>query len=177
MDFKLDDLVEVTGWKGTQKKNWIIADFASNNSEAVLIQYFSGNQAIVKLSELKHQEELEEIQTDQKTQKTWQAQIYCGRERGRTGELISIDKIYQTCQEYVDKIGWCVTVTPTMFIYRNGHEPGVIIGVAQYPRFPLPEEVLRARTLELARKLLSELQQHRVSVCFPDETVLIKNNY
>ena len=109
-----------------------------------------------------------------KTCLTWQAQIFCGLRVGYAEEILSIEKVYRICQEYVDEIGWCVTVTPTMFIYKNGHEPGVIIGIIQYPRFLSSHDVLRERTIELAKQLLTELKQLRVSIAFPKITIMLE---
>lgn len=105
---------------------------------------------------------------------TWQAQIFCGLRVGYTEEVFSIEKVYEICQKYTNEIGWCVTVTPTKFIYKNGSEPGVIIGVIQYPRFSLSEEELRGRTITLAEILLVELGQFRISIVFPNEIEMIE---
>ena len=105
---------------------------------------------------------------------TWQAQLFLGLRAGYSDVIFSVDEVYRICQEYVDRIGWCVTVTPTKFIYKGGHEPGVIIGVIDYPRFPNNHNILRERIIELAKSLLAELGQFRVSIVFPDETIMLE---
>jgi hypothetical protein len=45
-------------------------------------------------------------------------------------------KIKKKCQEYCDRIGLCVTVEPTEYIYTKGAEKGARIGLINYPRFP-----------------------------------------
>ena len=77
------------------------------------------------------------------------------------------------CQEYCDNIKLGVTVTPTKFIYVGGHEMGAIIGVINYPRFPSTPEQIKSRAIELANIVKDEFKQHRVSIVFPDETVMI----
>jgi ferredoxin len=77
------------------------------------------------------------------------------------------------CRDYCDKVGLCVTVTPTKFIYKNGWENGAAIGLINYPRFPKEPKDIKAQALELAEILLKELKQYKVSVVFPDETVMI----
>ena len=104
----------------------------------------------------------------------WEAKIFCGLRKGYTEEIFSIEKIYEVCQEYCDQVGWCVTVTPTRFIYKNGYEPGAIVGIISYPRFPISKEDLRNRTVCLATKLLKELKQLRISVVFPEDTIMIE---
>jgi len=105
---------------------------------------------------------------------TWQAQLFLGLRIGYTDEVLSVDKVYRICQEYVDEISWCVTVTPTKFIFKGGHEPGVVIGVINYPRFPNSRSFLRVHIIRLAKRLLAELKQFRVSIVFPDETIMLE---
>ena len=108
--------------------------------------------------------------------KTFKAQIYVGLRKGYSDEILSIDRVYRTVQKYVNEIGWCVTVTPTKFIYKQGHEPGVIIEAIQYPRFPLSEDVLRVRVMELAKILLDVMEQNRLTVCFPKDTIMLEKD-
>lgn len=124
---------------------------------------------VIGIKNYLYEEKEEEI-----SNKTWQAQIFCGLRKGYSEEVLTIDKIYRTCQKYVDRVGWCVTVTPTKYIYKDGNEPGVIVEIIQYPRFPTPERILRNKTLELANILLVELGQQRLTVCFPDKTILLE---
>jgi len=111
-----------------------------------------------------------------KESKTWKAQIYCGLRKGYSDEILTVDRVYRTIQKYVDEIGWCVTVTPTKFIYKQGHEPGVIIEAVQYPRFPISEEKLRVRVIKLAEILLDKMEQNRLSICFPEQTIMLEND-
>lgn len=111
-----------------------------------------------------------------KSEKTWQAQIFCGLRIGYTDAIFPIEKIYEVCQDYVDAIGWCVTITPTTYIYRDGNEPGAIIGIINYPRFPAFESSLRAKTIGLAKVLLAELEQFRLTIIFPEETILLEKD-
>lgn len=66
-----------------------------------------------------------------------EAKIYVGLKNRATGEEYSVDYVKQLCQKHVDKIGLCVTVTETDYIYTNGSEKGVIVGLINYPRFPI----------------------------------------
>jgi hypothetical protein len=60
---------------------------------------------------------------------------------------------YRICREYCDKVGFCVTVSATEYIYTNGSESGVIVGLINYPRFPsTPGEIL-FRAVALADRL------------------------
>lgn len=109
---------------------------------------------------------------------TFTAQIYIGTKKGYDNDLSILmeDKknfVKKICQNYVDKIGWCVSVTSTDFIYKDGQESGFIIGIINYPRFPLTKEQLKNRTINLASILKENLQQLRVSIVFSDETFML----
>lgn len=112
--------------------------------------------------------------SNRKSVKTWQAQIYVGLKEGYDGIEHSILDVEHICQEVTDEIGWCVTVTPTTFVYKNGKECGAVIGIIQYPRFPLDIDMLRNQTLALAEFLKLRLKQIRVSVILPEETWLLE---
>lgn len=80
------------------------------------------------------------------------------------------------CQEYCNDVGLCVSVTTTKYIYTKGNECGAIIGLIQYPRFPLDEYQLKKYTLELGQTLMKSLGQFRVTINFNDEVVMLTNN-
>lgn len=83
------------------------------------------------------------------------------------------DHVERACQEYVDKVGLCVTVTPTMYIYTGGKEKGTIVGLINYPRFPFPPQTIRRHALAIAKILKKKFKQKRVSVEFPDTTIML----
>lgn len=94
------------------------------------------------------------------------------QDRGLTHHAHEVEKV---CQEYVNDVGLCITITPTKYIYSNGSELGVRIGLINYPRFPSKKDELEEKALELARRLMKALGQKRVSVVGPDETFMLRN--
>lgn len=104
---------------------------------------------------------------------TFWANIYCGLKSGYGGVIASPDLSVHICREYCDQVGLGVTVTPTKFVYTSGEEPGVIVGLINYPRFPKEPAEVKRLALELAFLLKEKLGQERVSVVMPDETVMI----
>lgn len=106
------------------------------------------------------------------SQKTFTATIHVGT-KPHGEDVLSPNIVYAICQEYVDKVGLCVTITPTKYVYSNGSEDGFAIGLIQYPRFPAPEFQIRNHAMTLAELLRIAYRQFRVSVVFPDETVMI----
>ncbi len=111
-----------------------------------------------------------------KTCSTFWANIYCGLCEGYDGKWHDYDEVTAICQHYCDHFGLGVTCTRTSFFYTGGMEPGVIIGLIHYPRFPheRPEQIIRNHALELGRRLLLGLGQHRVSIVMPTETVMLE---
>lgn len=51
-------------------------------------------------------------------------------------------EMMQALGDYVDRIGLCVTATRGYFRYTGGTEPGLSIGLRNYPRFPSDWEEL-----------------------------------
>jgi hypothetical protein len=75
------------------------------------------------------------------------------------------------CRTYCDEVGYCVTVTETRYCYRGGEEPGVIIGLINYPRHPATPDVIFAHAEVLTRRLIEQLDQQSASIQAPDKTV------
>ena len=136
--------------------------------------------AAVRLLDRAHWPSLRERREDAPklaTVPTFAATIYVGFRVGQpedpTFTLHTIDEARAICRDYCDQVGLCVTLTPTEFLYTNGGEPGVAVGLINYPRFPSTPEAIREHALALAEKLRVGLGQWRVSVVMPDETVML----
>lgn len=112
-----------------------------------------------------------------KTVQTYTATIYVGFHNKDAQVTHTIDIAERCCQEYCDEVGLCVSITPTSFIYSYGGEPGCAVGLIHYPRFPCtdPQGVIRRHALTLAARLRDLYGQWRVSVVFPDETVMLSD--
>lgn len=106
---------------------------------------------------------------------TFTATIFVGLRERYSGEQHPFSEAVDRIQAYTDAVSWCVTVTPTTFVYKNGREDGVAVGVIDYPRFPTDHQTLRQRSLELAERLRQHFRQLRVSVVFADETVMLSD--
>ena len=108
--------------------------------------------------------------------KTFTATIYVGLKHGYSGEELPTQPVIDYIQKWVDDLGMCVTVTPTNYIYSKGHESGLIVGFINYPRFPCDEFKMKNNALDLASGLMQFCKQMRVSVVFPDETIMLSND-
>lgn len=67
---------------------------------------------------------------------SYNLQIWCGLKVRYTGKVFPLKKAETICQKYCDEIGFCVSITPTKYIYSFGSEKGFVIGIIAYPRFP-----------------------------------------
>jgi len=108
-----------------------------------------------------------------KTLPTYNATIYVGLEERQSGRCHPLDDLEKVCRDYCDRVGLCVTVTPTKFIYTNGSESGAIVGFIHYPRFPESTERVRRHAVELAQTLKKRFVQRGISIVLPDETIWI----
>jgi len=107
---------------------------------------------------------------------TCECKIYCGLKEGYDGEIHDIEEVYDLLQEYCDKEGFAVTVTPTRFIYTKGNEPGVIVGLIIYPRFPKSIHKLAQHAITIGNMMLHELKQERLSIVGTDYTTMLEKD-
>lgn len=103
-------------------------------------------------------------------EESYYVNIWCGQAVRGTDRVHSIQEVYNICQEYCDKVGLCVTVTPTRYIYTNGAEDGVCVRLINYPRFPSPHSEILEKALHLAKILMDKLEQMGLSVETPHYT-------
>jgi hypothetical protein len=103
---------------------------------------------------------------------TYTATIYVGT----SDSLRNSDEYWlghRLCQTYCDAVGLCVSIKQTRFIYTGGNEYGLEIFLMDYPRFPSDKDTIRRHAIQLATNLKRELKQKRVSVVFPDKTIML----
>ena len=110
-----------------------------------------------------------------KTVKTFYAHIFLGLKDLDAEFVYPIEDVKSICQSFCDEVGLCVTITPTEFVYTNGNENGCIVGLINYPRFPNTELNIRETAIKLGTKLLFLFNQKRLSIEFPDETVMLSD--
>lgn len=104
-----------------------------------------------------------------KTVPSFNIQIWIGLREGYTDKVHNIEEVYEECQK-ICNFGNCVTVTPTRFIYKDGWEDGVIIGLINYPRFPKEKQRLIYDSWEISNRLQEKFNQIRVSITTPEKT-------
>lgn len=80
------------------------------------------------------------------------------------------DDARRICREFCET-GLCVTVSGTDYIYTNGQEAGVVVGLINYPRFPSTPDAIWNRACGLAESLRAGLFQSSVLVMDADKTL------
>lgn len=75
------------------------------------------------------------------------------------------------CRGYCDDVGLCVTITETKYVYTGGLTFGIIVGLINYPRFPLIPEAIWAHAEALGVRLCKGLGQESYTIQAPDKTV------
>ena len=105
---------------------------------------------------------------------TFTANIYVGLKEGYEGPTHTFDGARFIIREYVSSIGLCVTITPTEFWYVNGNEPGIIVGLINYPRFPTTPQRIKDMAIELGYQLKDAFKQQRISIVCTDETIMLE---
>lgn len=110
-----------------------------------------------------------------KITESYNVQIWVGSRVGYTEKIHQITEVEKICDEFVNEIQACVTITQTQFRYVNGDEPGVMVGIINYPRFPSTQDELLGKAINLATRLMCGLEQKRVSITTPDKTYMLED--
>jgi len=114
--------------------------------------------------------------------KTFTAKIALGFREGYTDRVHTLEEAYKIAQEYCNKIGLCVTVTPTKFIYSqsvatpHGFDDGCFVELIAYPRFPSSKYDIVKDAIALTKIFIKEFNQNRVSIITSDQTYLIEKS-
>ena len=109
--------------------------------------------------------------------KSYNVNIYCGlQETYDKNKTNSIEDVFKICDDFVNEVKDCVSVTETNFRYVDGSEKGIIVGYINYPRFPRTEKEILERALQLANKLMIGLNQFRVTIVTDKESIMLEND-
>lgn len=90
--------------------------------------------------------------------------------------FVTGENIEQATQNFCNKEGLCVTVTPTNYIFTGGNETGYIIGMINYPRFPKGRPELVDTAIDLAFYLIDQCNpEGSFTIQTPDNTIFCSN--
>ena len=82
-----------------------------------------------------------------------------------------IEVAKQVIRKKAKRVGMCVTIEPTTYIYTGGEEAGDVVGFIYYARFPKNSDVLWQQAFELATELKDETGQDSFTIMDPDKSV------
>lgn len=80
-------------------------------------------------------------------------------------------KALKVLEKYCDTVGFCVTIKQTVYVYKNGKEVGIEVGLINYPRFPAEPITIIDRATEIANMLREALEQESFSIQTPNNTI------
>jgi hypothetical protein len=108
---------------------------------------------------------------------THQVDIWIGGRYGYTDHHIPawrVTELITIFQRKHNPLDFCaVTVTETQYVVRGYNEPGWRISTINYPRFPKSVEFINSFMAALGDFLLDQLHQNRLTIVYPDKTVML----
>lgn len=114
---------------------------------------------------------------------TFTANIYIGFREEYSETVHTIDSIREYLETYCNDNGFAVTLTPTEFIYTSSQksnfcngEPGCIVGLINYPMYPMCNDKIESIAIKIAKDLLIRYGQFRVSIVMPAKTITIERS-
>ena len=107
---------------------------------------------------------------------TYLATVSLGLKEGYDGKTHSLYEVESICQQYCDEVGLCITVTPTKFVYTKGGEDGCLIGLINYPRFPVDRTVIVGHAVTIAKQCMVTFKQQRISIICSDQTLMLEQD-
>jgi len=73
-------------------------------------------------------------------------------------------------EDHVQLYPFCVTVTPTTYVHTSGTDPGIAIGLINYPRFPAEPSVIWTKAKQIGAFLCDRLGQQSYTIQAPNKT-------
>jgi hypothetical protein len=81
------------------------------------------------------------------------------------------------CYNYCQRAKMGLMVFDTSFMHPGGQESGMVISIANYPRYPTKNSTVLQHALALAEELMRVLDQERLTVVeVPGETFLVERH-
>ena len=110
---------------------------------------------------------------------TFEARLYIGSVQGYHGTPFTFEELKQEVgnlqSESPKEEMIPVRIAPTNFVCGNYSEAGWEIAAINYPRFPKAEALITSFMMELAKRLLVCFNQNRISIIFPNETIMFES--
>ena len=112
--------------------------------------------------------------------KTFTAQATFGLQKGYSSELITLKEfknaLFISQQKTKEQFSVMLSTKMTLceIVFLGQEEPSITLDFIQYPKFLIEEEKLKQAILFLVEQLMLTLEQNRVVIIFPTETVMLE---
>lgn len=116
------------------------------------------------------------------TTKIFTAQITIGLCRRYSNEQISLETFKQELLEAQIEINTKFKVVLSAklrhceILFLGQEEPSIELVFIQYPKFQTDEKILKKAILSLTENLMQKLEQNRVVIVFPEETIMLEQD-
>ena len=120
--------------------------------------------------------------TNMMSTKTFTAQATFGLQKKYSNELITArelkNSLLQVQTEIKEKFNILLSTKLTFceIVCLGQEEPSVTLEWIQYPKFLVAEDELQKVILLLVEKLMDALEQNRVVIVFPNETIMLEKS-
>lgn len=104
--------------------------------------------------------------------------LFIGSRFGYVGKSFSKEELIGRLRTYFAEnpdAGLCVRVSELTFVAPGYIEDGFELAASNYPRFPLSHKEIDERMDKLAKFVLQDLQQRRISIETPHITKILEN--
>ncbi len=114
--------------------------------------------------------------------KTFNVSFVIGRNIGYSNNLLSIEEIEQSilkAQKIINdkyKVPLSAKLKECKIIFLGQNEPSVEVSFIQYPKFPIDELDYKTAIIEFVKLLMDLLQQNRIVIVFPDNTMSLEKS-
>ena len=114
--------------------------------------------------------------------KTFNVSFVIGRNIGYSNNLLSIEEIEQAIlkgQKIINdkyKVPLSAKLKECKIIFLGQNEPSVEVSFIQYPKFPIDELDYKTAIIEFVKLLMDLLQQNRIVIVFPDNTMSLERS-
>ena len=110
---------------------------------------------------------------------TFEARLYIGSVQGYHGTPFTFEELKEEVgnlqSESPKEEMIPVRIAPTNFVCGNYSDAGWEVAAINYPRFPKAEALITLFMMELAKRLLVCFNQNRISIIFPNETIMFES--
>ena len=110
--------------------------------------------------------------------KSYEVKLHIGSVRGYHGQPFTKEDLIAKIGKFQEPPTSCsVRVTPTTFVFRDYVEEGFEVVAQNYPRFPKENKNIRKFMRGLAKFLLVELEQNRITVTDPKKSIMFESEH